>query len=163
MTCQRKKKSLSAKEVDSFTPGADWWMIWELGRAHSLKSYWKCGAKVIKVVWFKYLSYVTWAHVDYVAFSLISFSQDRMRTLSVLFFDWKFRVPPVEGGLNPCLYLLAAWDSHCHCIDRLCILNSKQDPHRSWHVEGKKNFYLSGGLPMLLAKLMKGKSSMTCI
>lgn len=28
---------------------------------------------------------------------------------------------------------------------------------------GEKNFCLSGGLPVLLAKAMKGKSSMTCI
>lgn len=28
----------------------------------------------------------------------------------------------MKGGLNPCLYLLAAWDSRCHCIDRLCVL-----------------------------------------
>lgn len=39
---------------------------------------------------------------------------------------------------------------------------SKQDPLRSCHI-GVKNFCLSGGLPMLLAKVMKGKSSMTCI
>lgn len=39
---------------------------------------------------------------------------------------------------------------------------SKQNPHLSCHI-GEKNFYLSGGLPMLLAKVMKSKSSMTCI
>lgn len=38
---------------------------------------------------------------------------------------------------------------------------SKQDSHRSCHIGGKK--FLSGGLPMLLAKVMKGKSSMTRI
>lgn len=85
-----------------------------------------------------------------------------MRTFSLLFFDWKFRAPPVKGGLNPCSYLLAAWDNHCRCINRLCVLAANRiliSPVTS----GKKNFYLSGGLPMLLAKVMKSKSSMTCI
>lgn len=39
---------------------------------------------------------------------------------------------------------------------------SKQDPHWSCHTGGK-NFWLSRGLPMLLVKVMKGKSSVTCI
>lgn len=53
-------------------------------------------------------------------------------------------------GQSPSLHRQAV----CSC--------SKQNPHLSCHI-GEKNFYLSGGLPMLLAKVMKGKSSMTCI
>lgn len=68
----------------------------------------------------------------------------------------------MKGGLNPCLYLLAAWDSHCHCIDRLCVLAANRILIARVTLGGKK-FYLSGGLPVLLAKVMKGKSSMTCI
>ena len=123
---RKKKKSLSANEVDSLTPGAGWWMISELGRACSLKSYWKCGVKVIKMVSFKYLSYVTWVLVEHLAFSSIIFSQDRRRTFSLLSFDRKLKASPVKRGLNPNPCLLAAWEGHCCRIARLCVLAANE-------------------------------------
>lgn len=85
-----------------------------------------------------------------------------MRTFSLLFFKSSEYLQWREGWIHARITWLHGTISVAALIDRSVFLQQTGSSSVVSHW-GKKIFSLSGGLPMLLAKVMKGKSAMTCI